>query len=172
MATTDQNRVGVLFVCLGNICRSPLAEAILIHRLRERGLIDQFDVDSCGTGQWHVGERADPRAIQVGKKNGVDVSSIARQLDPSSDFDRFTWIVPMDKDNLRHLIGAGAPQNRLHLMCSFDPSHKGKPTDAPDVPDPYYSEGDGFKKIFELLDAACEGMLERLGVGPVSEVEQ
>jgi len=152
----------VLFVCLGNICRSPLAEAIFVHHARERGLISGFDIDSCGTGQWHVGEPADPRAIQIAKKKGVVLQSIARQLDPRSDFDRFHWIVPMDRENQEHLIGAGAPKTRVRLMRSFDPAHAGKPSQAPDVFDPFFGDGDGFKHVFEMLDAACVGMIDSL----------
>lgn len=155
----------MLFVCLGNICRSPLAEAIFIQRLREREILDQFDVDSCGTGQWHVGERADPRAIQVAKKNGVDVTSTARQLSPGSDFDRFDWFVAMDRDNLNHLLHAGAPKERVRLMRSFDPVHSANPAEAPDVPDPYFGVGDGFKDVFTILNAACDGMMEELAKG-------
>ncbi|MFG0313737.1 MAG: low molecular weight protein-tyrosine-phosphatase [Phycisphaerales bacterium] len=160
--TDDSDRMGVLFVCLGNICRSPMAEAIFLHHVRERELLDRFDIDSCGTGQWHVGERPDPRAVQVAKKNGVDMTSIARQLDPSSDFDRFDLFIPMDRENQGHLIGAGAPQSKVRLMRSFDPAHASKPNDAPDVPDPYFGEGDGFKNVFEMLSLACTGMLDEL----------
>jgi protein-tyrosine phosphatase len=164
-APGSPERVGVLFVCLGNICRSPLAEAIFVHRLRERDMLDRFDVDSCGTGQWHVGEKADPRAIHVAKKNGIDVKNTARQLAPQTDFERFHWIVPMDQENLSHLLHAGAPKDRIRLMRSFDPSHAGDPTGAPDVPDPYFGPGDGFKEVFTILNAACDGMIAELTKG-------
>lgn len=139
-----------------------MAEAIFLHQVRERELLDKFDIDSCGTGQWHVGERADPRAIQIAKKNGVDVSSIARQLDPGADFGRFELFVAMDRENLNHLIGAGASAQQVRLMRSFDPAHAAKPGEAPDVPDPYFGEGDGFKDVFEMLTVACSGMLDEL----------
>lgn len=139
-----------------------MAEAIFIHQVREREMLDRFDIDSCGTGQWHIGERADPRAIQVAKKNGVDVSSIARQLEPRSDVDRFDLFVVMDRENLNHLVNAGISKDNIRLMLSFDPAHSSKPHDAPDVPDPYFGEGDGFKSVFEMLTVACSGMIDEL----------
>ena len=163
MATkADQGRTGVLFVCLGNICRSPLAEAIFVHHARERGVMDQFDVDSCGTGQWHVGERADPRAAKIAKKRGVDLNSIARQLAPGVDFERFEYIVAMDRENLRHLLDAGAPKDRVYLIRSFDPSHGGEGSEAPDVPDPFFGEGDGFLHVFDMLEQSCVGLMDEL----------
>jgi protein-tyrosine phosphatase len=152
----------VLFVCLGNICRSPLAEGIFMHRARQRGIADRFDVDSCGTGAWHVGERADSRSLAVAARHGVALPSVARQLDPPIDFARFGWIMAMDRSNVRNLIRAGADASRVRLLRSYDPALHGKPENELEVPDPYEWEEDGFERVFAMLDAACAGLLDVL----------
>ena len=155
-------RTGVLFVCLGNICRSPLAEGIFLHRARRRGVLHRFDVDSCGTGAWHVGERADARSLAVASAHGIALPSIARQLDPERDLDRFRWLIAMDRSNVRNLVRAGAEPARVRLMRAFDPSLSGAPDETLEVPDPYDWPGDGFEAVFRMLDAACAGLLEFL----------
>ena len=156
------DRRGVLFVCLGNICRSPLAEGIFIYRARARGVLDRFDVDSCGTGAWHVGEQADARSLAVARNHGVDLPSIARQLDPAADLTRFHWLIAMDRSNVRNLVRAGADAARVRLMRSFDPGLTGRAGAELEVPDPYDWPGDGFESVFQMLDAACAGLLEFL----------
>lgn len=166
--TTDSSRsgrIGVLFVCLGNICRSPLAEAIFIHLARERGSADRFDVDSCGTGPWHVGNDADPRSIRVAARHGISLLHEARQLEPHTDFARFQLLIPMDRSNMRGVLAAGSrydvSQSRVRLMRSFDPTLT--PTaDIPEVPDPYEGGDDGFEHVFHMLHRACGGLLDRL----------
>ena len=155
-------KIGVLFVCLGNICRSPLAEGIFLHRARERGIVDRFDVDSCGTGAWHVGERADPRSLAVAARYGIELPSIARQLDAKADFDRFRWILAMDRSNVRNLMRAGAPPERVRLLRSFDPALVAKAESALEVPDPYEWGESGFEDTYRMLDAACSGLLDFL----------
>jgi protein-tyrosine phosphatase len=157
MSEAGDTRTGVLFVCLGNICRSPLAEGIFIHLARERGVLDRFRVDSCGTGGWHRGERADPRSIAVAAKFGIELPSLARQFDPVRDPNDFDWIIAMDRQNRANLIKAGVPASKVRLMLSFHPS---PPTD--EVPDPYYGGPDGFDKVYEMVHAACEQMLDGL----------
>ncbi|MCA9298480.1 MAG: low molecular weight phosphotyrosine protein phosphatase [Phycisphaerales bacterium] len=147
----------VLFVCLGNICRSPLAEAIFIHKADQQGVRDRFTIDSAGMGGWHAGERADPRSIQIGARYGIDVRSIARQV-TDKDVRRFDYLIAMDRSNASDLRELGAPKERVHLMRAFDPGVKG----AADVPDPYYGGPDGFQHVYEMLDAACDGLLEHL----------
>ncbi len=154
-------RTGVLFVCLGNICRSPLAEGLFIHAARERGVLDRFDIDSCGTGDWHAGNPADPRSIAVARKHGIELPSRARQLRAAPDFERFEWVIAMDRSNQADLIAAGSKQGRTHLMMAFHADHAGKPSKAPDVPDPYYGGADGFDEVYEMLTGACEGLLKR-----------
>jgi len=158
----DSEKTGVLFVCLGNICRSPLAEGVFLHLAGERGVLDRFDVDSCGTGGWHVGEPADPRAQEVARRNGIELLSVGRRLEPGPDFRRFDLIVPMDRQNLRTLRSEGAPQERVRLLRSFDPVLRGAPESELDVPDPYWDEDEGFDIVYRMIHAACGGMLDEL----------
>lgn len=158
----ERDTTGVLFVCLGNICRSPLAQGVFLHRARARGAHHRFVVDSCGTGHWHVGKRPDPRSIEVAARRGVELPGRARQLDPERDFDAFDLIIPMDGENLRDLLDAGAPRDRTRLLRSFDPALAGRPTSELDVPDPYYGAGDGFERVYAMVDAACAGLLDDL----------
>ena len=148
---------GVLFVCLGNICRSPLAEGLFLHLARERGVADRFFVDSCGTGAWHVGKRADPRSLAVAQKFGVELPSIARQFDPAADPARFAHIIAMDRSNRDDLLALGVPADQITLMLSH---HASPPGD--DVPDPYYGGNDGFDRVYDMLHGACGGLLDRL----------
>ena len=154
--------IRILFVCTGNICRSPLAEGVAGHRARERGLGDRVSVDSAGTGAWHVGERPDPRSIEVATRNGVALGGVARRVD-DRDLQEFDVIVAMDRSHLRHLqrmkdrTGGDA---ELVLMRDFDPV----PGDR-DVPDPYYGGPDGFDLIFEMIDRATDGLLNHLTDG-------
>jgi protein-tyrosine phosphatase len=147
--------VKVLFVCLGNICRSPMAEGIFIHKIQAAGLAAQFEVDSCGTGDWHAGERADIRARRVAGERGVELPSRARVL-RVSDFYDFDYILAMDGANLlslQNMQPAGSTA-RLYKMRHFDP----QAPDA-DVPDPYYGEYRGFEEVFDMLDRSCDGLL-------------
>ena len=148
--------IRVLFVCMGNICRSPLAEAVFMHKVRGRGIAKQFSVDSAGTGRWHVGEPADPRAATVAARRGIKLTSRARQVS-SDDFQRFDYLVCMDNDNLHQLERRGAPPQKLHLLLAFDRQAKGQ-----DVPDPYFGGDDGFDRMYELIDTACDALLEAL----------
>lgn len=163
MSSEDgSDRFGVLFVCLGNICRSPLAEAIFRHHAHQAGLAGRLDIDSAGTGHWHVGGKADSRSIEVGARHCVDVTSIARQVEPDDDFERFDLLIPMDESNKTTLIEWGARKERTPLMRSFDPGLVGKPDREIEVPDPYYGSGDGFQRVFDMLDVACRGLLEHV----------
>jgi len=161
-ATPRTEPTAVLFVCLGNICRSPLAEGVLLHLLTERDIRGRFCVDSCGTGGWHVGEPPDPRAQDCARAHGVTLVSTGRQLDPGTDFDRFDWLIPMDRQNKKDLLIEGAPLERVRLLRSFDPALRGAPDRDLDVPDPYWDEADGFNAVFRMIRAACEGMLDEL----------
>jgi protein-tyrosine phosphatase len=153
-----RGKVRVLFVCLGNICRSPLAEAIFIELARRRGVLERFEVDSCGTGGWHVGGPADERSIQVARRHGIRIDHVARQVDPSRDFARFDWLIAMDRSNASNLQRLGAPAEKVRLMRSFDLAEG----QAQDVPDPYGWDGDGFQATYDLLLAACRGLLNSL----------
>lgn len=148
----------VLFVCLGNICRSPLAEGVLRAEVARRGLV--VDVDSCGTGSWHVGEHPDPRSVAVAAAHGVDISRHrARQL-AARDFDRFDWIVAMDGDNLQVARqrgqAAGGEPTKLDRVVPFMRFVEG--ARGQDVPDPYYGGPEGFEHVYQLIAR---------GVGPL-----
>lgn len=154
-----RTQTGVLFVCLGNICRSPLAKGIFQDLVRDRDMADRFDIDSCGTGGWHAGSGADPRTVQIAAFHGLTFEHEARQLDPRRDFDRFDYLLAMDLDNRAGLLHAGAPASKVHLMRSFDPALQGETEHLLQVPDPYYGGSEGFEKMYVMLKAACEGFL-------------
>lgn len=147
----------ILFVCLGNICRSPAAEGVLRHVLRERGLDGEIEVDSAGTGSWHVGERADPRMREAASRRGYDLTSRGRQVTPE-DLDAFDLIVAMDRDNLEGVrrLGSGSADVRL-LSDYLDDSY------PDEVPDPYYGGDRGFETVLDMLEAAMEGILAENG---------
>ncbi|MEO0468336.1 MAG: low molecular weight protein-tyrosine-phosphatase [Bacteroidota bacterium] len=150
-------KVKVLFVCLGNICRSPMAEGLFIHQVDEAGLTDQFHIDSCGTGGWHVGERADGRMRQTAARHGVNLPSISRKV-RLSDFRDFDYILAMDESNLRDLqeLEASVADSHAQLfkMRHFDPQ-----APSADVPDPYYGGQRGFEDVYEMLVRACANLL-------------
>jgi protein-tyrosine phosphatase len=150
--------VSVLFVCLGNICRSPLAEGVFLHLAREAGMEDRFAVDSAGTGSWHVGERPDPRSTAVARAHDVELPGRARQVRPQ-DLDDFDVIVAMDRENLRDLerLADGGSRARLHLLREFDPEGGGD-----EVPDPYFGGPDGFENVYAMVRRSCERLLEEL----------
>jgi protein-tyrosine phosphatase len=149
----------VLFVCTGNICRSPAAEALFAHYVREDGLGDRFLADSAGLGGWHIGDRADPRTRRVAEGHGVPVPSRARQFD-ERDFDRFDLILAMDKDHLAELQSRapGVHRSKVRLMRDYDrPENHGK-----DVPDPYYGGPEGFEAVHQMLAVSCRSLLDTL----------
>jgi protein-tyrosine phosphatase len=149
----------VLFVCLGNICRSPLAEGVFQNLVRVRGLERHYQVDSAGTGSWHVGEQADRRSIDVARRNGVALGSRARQVH-ALDFSHFDYVIAMDRQNLadlRTLAGRHGGDAKIHLLREFDP----EPGDH-QVPDPYYGGPEGFDDVFAMVHRACSALLEHL----------
>lgn len=165
MSTPSIARTGVLFVCLGNICRSPLARCIFEHQARSGGLIDRFDVDSCGTEGWHVGGGANPRSVEVAARNGLALEHVARRIDPDADFDRFHYLLAMDRDNRDWMLDAGAPRERVRLMRAFDPELAGEPEHRLDVPDPYTGGPEGFDRVFAMLWSASAGLLAHVRAG-------
>ncbi len=154
----------VLFVCLGNICRSPMAEAIFIEQAAATGVLDKITVDSCGTGNWHVGGTADPRTISACQRRGTAIAHIARQID-AADFARYELIVAMDHANVRNLLALGCPDGKLRLMRGFDPQHAaaaGELHSLPIVPDPYHDGDDEFDRVYSMLVPACRGLLDAM----------
>ena len=168
MITPHAERTGVLFVCLGNICRSPLAKALFIHHATSRAVIDRFNIDSCGTGDWHVGGPADRRSIAVAQRNNTPLSHTARQIDPEVDFERFQHIIAMDRANVRTIISLGAPPDRVHLLGSFDPARANLPPELQEIPDPYHGTDRDFDEVYTMTSAACTALLERLLNNPRS----
>jgi protein-tyrosine phosphatase len=146
----------VLFVCSGNICRSPLAEAVFRAQVREAGLKARFEIDSAGMHGYHEGEGADPRTCRMAKRFGVDVTSISRPVRPR-DLERFDLLVAMDRGHRRQLLAMGADPDRVVLMRDYEPE-----ADGPDVPDPYYGGDQGFEAVHHLVVRACRGLLEDL----------
>ncbi|MCM4169773.1 Putative low molecular weight protein-tyrosine-phosphatase [Arenibacter antarcticus] len=145
----------ILMVCLGNICRSPLAEGILKQKVDK----DQVFVDSAGTASYHIGKQPDPRSIAVAKKHGIDISTQrCRQFTPM-DFEEFDHIFAMDKENYTNIIALaknGKEQQKVKLML-----HQMSTSDH-EVPDPYYGGDQGFEKVYQLLDSACEQLAQEL----------
>ncbi len=151
----------ILFVCLGNICRSPAAEAIFLHKLEQLKIIDEFYVDSAGTGGWHVGSLADSRMRDAASNRGIDIKSKARKIS-FDDFNNFDLILTMDNTNLR---------NVKTLSKELDTTFKAqiKPlleyaihSDLIEVPDPYYGGDKGFDKVLDLLEDAIEGLIKHI----------
>jgi protein-tyrosine phosphatase len=149
----------LLFVCLGNICRSPTAEGVMRHLLAARGLSDLFSVDSAGTGAWHAGQPPDARATRAAARRGIPLSGQARQVRPE-DFERFDLVLAMDRDNLRELLrlAGGSSRHKVRLLRDFQPGGVGQ-----EVPDPYYGGEAGFEEVLDICEAACAGLLAELG---------
>jgi protein-tyrosine phosphatase len=157
-----ENPTHLLFVCMGNICRSPLAEGIFSHLVRERGKDFRYRLDSAGIGDWHAGQAADPRSQAVAKKHGIILAGRARQI-AAEDFAAFDWILAMDKQNRRDLL-ALAPEDqagKIRLIREFDAD--GGP--EAEVPDPYYGGQQGFDRVFSMLQRSCLRLFELLEGG-------
>ena len=151
--------VRVLFVCLGNICRSPTAEGVMFQLLREAGLESRVEVDSACTGAWHAGEPPDARSTAAAARRGIHLGGQARQV-LARDLEHFHYVVAMDRSNLRHLRVLApdeAARGRLSLLRDHAPTGQGQ-----DVPDPYYGGEDGFDEVLDICDAGCRGLLARL----------
>lgn len=161
-----EERIRVLFVCLGNICRSPLAEGVFLYLAEEAGVADRFEVDSAGTGDWHVGERPDPRAEAVARRHGVALPSVARQVEPG-DLERFDHIVAMDRENLWALERMAKERRgrnaraEIRLLRADDPD-RSEGDDRHDVPDPYYGGPGGFEDVYQMVHRSAQALLERL----------
>ena len=149
-------RVGVLFVCLGNICRSPLAHGVFEYLVEEAGLDDRVFVDSCGTSSYHQGEPPDPGSVRVARKHGLDISHQRSRPLHDSDFQRFAWIVVMDGSNQRNTERVARGRRTVHQLRDFDPQGPGA------VPDPWGGGASGFDTVYEMVERSCDVLLQRV----------
>ncbi|WP_114417882.1 low molecular weight protein-tyrosine-phosphatase [Marinospirillum perlucidum] len=152
-------KVSVLFICLGNICRSPTADGVFRRLVEDAGLGDQIHVDSAGTGDWHVGKAPDERMQAVAMERGYDLSALkARQLQ-AEDLDNFDYLLVMDKQNqadVEDLVTELEQMDKIRLLLSFNPSA------IKEVPDPYYGGDSGFYQVMDLVEGACKRLLVQL----------
>ena len=156
---TKEQPYAICFVCLGNICRSPTAEGIMQHIVKEKGLGDYFYIDSAGTAAYHIGEPANSKSQKIANSHGVTLHSRGRQF-ASFDFEQFDLILTMDEENYRNAIYLDAQSqyaDKVMMMRNFDPQPDNK-----NVPDPYYGGMDGFEHVFEVLKRSCEALLDEL----------
>ncbi|GAV59220.1 LMWPc domain-containing protein [Cephalotus follicularis] len=169
-SSTETKPFSVLFVCLGNICRSPAAEGVFTDVVKKRALNSKFKIDSAGTINYHEGNLADPRMRAASKRRGIEITSISRPIRPS-DFIDFDLILVMDKQNREDVLEAfnrwkfrePLPEDahkKVRLMCSYCKKH-----DETEVPDPYYGGPQGFEKVLDLLEDACESLLDSILAG-------
>ena len=146
--------IRILFVCLGNICRSPMAEAILVHRVRALDLEDQVEIDSAGTGDWHIGDPPHAGTLQILKTNGIEHPMRARQI-VAEDLSEFDYLIVMDDKNERDVRALATGRAHIARLLDYLPAMENK-----NVPDPYFT-GD-FDAVYQMLDAACENLLAQV----------
>jgi protein-tyrosine phosphatase len=149
----------LLFVCMGNICRSPAAEGVMLHLVKEAGLQDRILIDSAGTGGWHAGNRSDSRMRRAAAARGLDLVHLARQV-TAGDLAEFDLILIMDEQNrqdIRPFDPAGRHASKIRFLCEFCTEH-----DEKEVPDPYYGGAQGFEHVLDLLEDGCAGVLKHI----------
>ncbi len=155
----EMKTVNVVFVCMGNICRSPTAEGVFRHVVQAKNLQDVIKMDSAGTHAYHIGESPDSRSQATANSRGVDLSAQRARKVEANDFDRFDYVIAMDRSNYENLKVLATPnqQKKLHLLMNFTSTW-----DDAEVPDPYYGAGDGFTTVFDMVQSASEGLLETI----------
>ena len=148
----------VLFVCMGNICRSPTAEGVFRHKVEQNNLQDQISIDSAGTHAYHVGNPPDRRAQDAALKRDIDLSQQRARRVSADDFLKFDYVIAMDESNMGDLLSIcpAGYEDRLHLFLAFSDSEKSE------VPDPYYGQGRGFEIVLNLVEDASEGLLKHI----------
>ncbi len=146
-------------VCMGNICRSPTAEGVFRHRVRQAGLDDVIQIDSAGTHDYHVGNPPDRRALQAARERGYDLSGLRGRQVSRSDFERFDYVLAMDGENMVNLERICPPDQRhkLSLFLDFSTHHAGR-----HVPDPYYGGQQGFDRVLDMVEDAADGLLAHI----------
>jgi protein-tyrosine phosphatase len=166
-AEAPPRQLRLLFVCLGNICRSPTAEGVMRSLVRQAGLEQSIELDSAGTGSWHIGSAPDERATAAARSRGITLEGSARQVSPR-DFEEFDMVIAMDRSNLRELLRMARDdeqRGRVRLLREFD--RAGDRGGDLDVPDPYYGSAGGFEGVLDIVQAACEGLLAEIRAGGV-----
>ncbi|PID82951.1 MAG: protein tyrosine phosphatase [Clostridiales bacterium] len=150
----------ILFVCLGNICRSPLAHEVFKHIVIQNNKADKFEIESCGTSSWHVGSKADKRMRNEAKKHGINMTHLARTLDPK-DFEHFDLILAMDLSNLHNLMSKCEEKykNKIMLFRTFDPKSDEKNLE---VPDPYTGDEKAFENVYNMVERTCKNLFDKL----------
>ena len=164
----EVERIKILFVCLGNICRSPLAEAVFRHLARGRGVEQRFEIDSAGISGYHAGEGPDARSMAIARKRGIMLEGRSRQLS-EHDLDHFDFVIVMDAENLggvRRLTSSGATSARVHRLREWDPQEP-----EGDVPDPYYGGPRGFEDVHDIVERSCANLLDHLLTSATSRRE-
>jgi len=153
------SKISVLFVCLGNICRSPTAHAVFERKAQERGLASVIDVDSAGTGDWHLGAPPDRRATAAAAERGYDLSALRARQVTQADFNQFDYMLAMDSSNLSDLSKLAPQYSRTNLSLLLDYA-----PDSPvrEVPDPYYGGNDGFARVLDMVEDACDSLLDHI----------
>jgi protein-tyrosine phosphatase len=154
--------IRILMVCLGNICRSPLAQGVMEQRVRRVGLAHRVTVDSAGTQGYHLGEYPDSRAVELAARRGYDISGQRARRIRDGDFQSFDYILAMDRDNLQELIARcpKAESRRIKLLMDFAPGPDGR-----EVPDPYYGGEGEFERALDLIEAAVDGLVLEVKAG-------
>lgn len=161
----NMDKTKILFICLGNICRSPAADAVMRKLVDEAGLADKFTIDSAGIGAWHVGQLPDRRMRKHGANRGYKIDHIARQFDAATDFDKFDMIVVMDDDNYRNISRQahnGKDMEKVVRMADYFSGNKRHDC----VPDPYYGDDSAFDHAIDLIEDGCRGILATLSKQP------
>lgn len=148
----------VLFVCMGNICRSPTAEGVFRHKVKQANLEDKITIDSAGTHAYHVGNSPDPRAQEAARKRNIDLSKQRARRVSADDFTKFDYVIAMDESNRYELLAIcpAGYEDRIHLFLDF------AECEETEVPDPYYGQGRGFEIVLNLVEEASEGLLNHL----------
>ena len=161
---TVVQKLAVLFVCTGNICRSPSADGVMRHKVRQAGLADKVTIDSAATLDYHAGEAPDARAVAHARKRGYDLSSLRARRVSDADFEHFDLIMAMDRSHYS-ILERRCPEHlrhKLHLFMTFAPG------DAHEVPDPYYGGAEGFEYVLDLIEAGCDALLQRIASGQLA----
>ncbi len=151
--------VKVLFVCLGNICRSPTAHGVFQDLVSKAGLQHKIEIDSAGTGEWHIGKPPDKRAMEAASKRGYDLSPLRARQFKAEDLQQFDYVLAMDQENLQNMLAAkqATPRGHVGLFLEFD-----KNSEYTEVPDPFYGGNKGFERVLDLIESASRGLLDHI----------